>query len=324
MMNFKTSRLVRYAISIGDAVCVGGLLSCGMSALAQSPVPTPAVVPNVAVITAAPVAFQKLTVKADFSTAYCLNNEYPIFSNVSLKGGVYSVILSHLRTGPCVTTKTLTLPGLPAGTYTLRVSVTADDSGGIQVRRTYETEVGQTTLTVVQPSGISAAAMCMARVDLPAYGSYGTGPVLLTGRCSEEPVFSTTRMNGTTPLEVGTATPSFFVYGAPSGTPLPSPFTQLYAVTYPAPLAGTFWTTSLSDCASLNLALNARSSCDSSTTIVLQANGGVCPLGTSAVYRVFQPRATAHRYTQSAATYAALVAANHVGEGIVWCALATD
>ena len=322
MMNLKTSQLLSYVLSTGSAFVASMLFWCGSAALAQSVLPTPAVMPNVAVTTASPVAFQPLTVRADFSTAYCLSNEYPIYSNVSLKSGVLSVVLSHLRTVPCVTTKTFALPGLPAGTYSLRISVTADDSGGIQVRRTYEAEAGQTTLTVTQPPGIGLGVMCMARVDLPAYGPYGTGPVMLTGRCSEEPVFSTPRTNGTTPLEVGTGTPSFSIYGAPAGTPLPAPFAQLYAVTYPLPLAGAFWTTSLADCASLNLALNGRTSCDASTTIVLRANSGVCPLGTSAVYRVFQPQVTAHRYTQSAATYAALIEANHVGEGIAWCALA--
>ena len=321
MMNLKTSQLLSYVLSTGAAFIASMVLSCGNSAFAQNVLPTPAVMPNVVVTTASPVAFQPLTVRADFSIAYCLSNECPIYSNVSLKSGVLSVVLSHLRTGPCLTTKTFTLPGLPAGNYALRISVTADDSGGIQVRRTYEAEVGQTTLTVTQPPGIGLSVMCMARVDLPAYGPYGTGPVMLTGRCSEEPVFSTPRSNGTTPLEVGTATPSFLVYGAPAGTLLPAPFTQLYAVTYPSPLAGIFWTTSRADCASLNLAWNGKDSCDGSTTIVLRPNVGVCPLGTSAIYRVFQPQIPAHRYTQNAATYTALVQANHVGEGIAWCAV---
>ena len=230
--------------------------------------------------------------------------------------------MPHLRTGPCVTTKTFTLPSLPAANYALRINVTADDSGGIQVRRAYEAEVGQTTLTVTRPSGIGFGVMCMARVDLPACGPYATGPVMLTGRCSEEAVFSTPRTNGRTPLEIGTATPSFSVYGAPAGTSVPAPFTQLYAVTYPLPLAGVFWTTSLADCTALNLALNGRTACEASTTIMLRAKGGVCPLGTSPAYRVFQSQATAHRCTQSAATYAALIEANHVGEGLAWCALA--
>ncbi len=324
MMSLNISQILRTICSTGTTLVVSILISCSMYASAQSPLPTPVVMPSVTINTASPVAFELLTVRAGFSTAYCLSNQYPIYSNVNLKSGVLSVVLSHLRAGPCVTSKTLNLPGLPAGTYTLRISVTADDSGGIQVRRTYEAEVGETTFTVTQPPGIGAAVMCMARVDLPAYGSYGAGPVMLTGRCSEEPVFSTQRTNGTTPLEVGTATPSFSVYGALAGTPLPAPFTQLYAVTYPFPLAGAFWTTSLADCTALNLALNGRTACDASTTIVLRPNSGVCPLGTSAVYRAFQPQVPAHRYTQSAATYAALVAANHVGEGIAWCALAPN
>ena len=299
------------------------LLICGFPALAQSPLPVPIAMPKVTVTTSAPVAYQTLTVRADFSTAYCLNNDDPIYAQVGLKGGVFSVALSHLRSGSCVSSKTLTLPGLPAGTYVLRISVTADDSGGIQVRRTYEAEVGQTTLTVSQPAGLILFPMCMARVDLPIYGPFGSGPILLTSRCGEDPTFTTPRTSGTTPLEIGTATPSMVSYGAPSGTALaslPPTFVPLYAVIYPAPFAGVFWTTSLADCGSLNQQWNSKASCDSTTTFVLRVKSGVCPLGASAVYRLFQPQAVAHRYTQSAETYAALLDANHIGEGVAWCA----
>ena len=322
MLNYKIAKLLSCILSAGTALLTSMLVCGSGGASAQSPLPIPAVMPNVVVTTASPVAFQQLTVRADFSTAYCISSAYPLYSNVSLSGGVLSVVLSHLRAGPCVTTRTLSLPGLPAGTYGLRISITADDTGAIQRQRTYEAEVGQTTFLVAQPPGIRLGVLCMARVDLPAYGPYGSGPVMLSGCFGEDPLFSTPRTNGITPLEIGTATPSFAVYSAPAGTPLTAPFTQLYAVTYPLPLAGAFWTTSLADCTAFNLALNGKPACDISTTIVLQAKSGVCPLGTSPVYRVFQPQAIAHRYTQSAATYAALVEANHVAEGIAWFALA--
>lgn len=322
MMNYKIPKRLSGVLSIGTALLTSILVWVSGGASAQSPLPIPAVMPNVVVTTASPVAFQQITVRADFSTAYCISSAYPLYSNVSLSGGVLSVVLSHLRAGPCVTTRTLSLPGLPAGAYGLRISITADDTGAIQRQRTYEAEVGQTTLLVAQPPGIRQGVLCMARVDLPAYGPYGSGPVMLAGCFGEAPLFSTPRTTGITPLEIGTATPSFSVYGASVDTPLPAPFTQLYAVTYPLPLAGAFWTTSLADCAALNLALNGRNACDASTTVVLRPNSGVCPLGTSAIYRVFQPQIPAHRYTQNASTYAALVEANHVGEGIAWCALA--
>ncbi len=312
---------------------------CVCPVLAQSPLPAPITMPSVTVTTISPVAFQPLTVRAEFSTLYCISNDYPIFAQVGLKSGaptdpadarrglksgVLSVALSHLRNGSCASSKSITLPGLPAGNYTLRISVTADDAGGIQVRRTYEAEMGQVNIVVSQPAGLGAAVMCMARVDLPAYGAYGTGPVMLTGRCSEEPSITNPRSSGTTPLEVGTATPSFMVYGALSGAipqSLPTAFTPLYSVTYPAPFAGTFWTTSLRDCDALNQVWNGKSACDATTTVVLRAKNGVCPLGANPVYRSFSPLAVAHRYTLSADTYAALNEVGQVGEGLAWCAL---
>ena len=296
------------------------------SAFAQSPLPTPIMMPDVAVVTLAPVAYQPLTVTATFSTAYCLNTDAPIYSQVSLTSGVLSVALSHLKAGPCVTSKTLSLPGLPAGTYGVRISVTADDSGGIQRRRTYEAEVGQTSVTVSLPKGLaSGVPMCMTRSDAPAYGPFGSGPIVLAFRCSEEPAipFGATRTTGLTPLLVGTNSADFTVFAATTATDrqsLPATFTPLYAINYPAPLAGTYWTTSLPDCTTLNQQWQGRNTCDGTDAYVLRARSGACPIGASPVYRLYQPKVIAHRYTQSAETYAALIDVGYTGEGVVWCA----
>ena len=178
--------LRRLAISVATVLSVASF-----NAFAQSPLPTPITMPSVTLLTPAPVAYQPLTVNATFSTAYCLNTDAPIYSQVSLSNGVLAVALSHLKTGPCVTSKTLELPGLPAGTYSVRISVTADDSGGIQRRRTYEVEAGQTSLTVALPTGLTAnVPLCMTRSDAPTYGAFGAGPIVLAFRCSDEPAIA--------------------------------------------------------------------------------------------------------------------------------------
>ena len=52
---------------------------------------------------------------------------------------------------------------------------------------------------------------------------------------------------------------------------------------------------------------------------VLPAAGGVCPIGTEPVWRLFSSKFTTHRYTRSSTTYAAFQADGWSGEGVVFC-----
>ena len=52
---------------------------------------------------------------------------------------------------------------------------------------------------------------------------------------------------------------------------------------------------------------------------LLPAAGGVCPIGTEPVWRLFSSKFTTHRYTRSSTTYAAFQADGWSGEGVVFC-----
>ena len=162
-------------------------------------------------------------------------------------------------------------------------------------------------------------------VTVSGHSSGVNGLNLQKFRCSEEPSipFGATRITGLTPLLVGTNSADFTVFAATTATDrqsLPATFTPLYAINYPAPLAGTYWTTSLPDCTTLNQQWQGRNTCDSTDVYVLRARSGACPIGASSVYRLYQPKVIAHRYTQSAEAYAALIDVGYTGEGVVWCA----
>ncbi len=52
---------------------------------------------------------------------------------------------------------------------------------------------------------------------------------------------------------------------------------------------------------------------------LLPAAGGVCPIGTDPVWRLFSNKFTTHRYTRNSTTYSAFQADGWSGEGVVFC-----
>jgi hypothetical protein len=52
---------------------------------------------------------------------------------------------------------------------------------------------------------------------------------------------------------------------------------------------------------------------------LLPAAGGVCPIGTEPVWRLFSSKFTTHRYTRSSTTYSAFQADGWSGDGVVFC-----
>jgi len=192
----------------------------------------------------------------------------------------------------------------------------------------YEAEAGEAVLTVVGLPGELLEASCTAREASNA--SVGTSRLYLARDC-----LTITSQRTARALEVGTFTEQqrgTFVYhrfysATPPyqpAAPHPSParMTKLFVLPYPLPYSGAYATTSEPLCAQLSAAWAAPfNACDSSA-YVLKLENGTCPLGASPVYQAFHRARVSHRYTQSAETYAMLVAsAGYAGEGAVWCAL---
>lgn len=92
---------------------------------------------------------------------------------------------------------------------------------------------------------------------------------------------------------------------------------------YPKPFRGIFYIISLEIANRLNLKWHGRGPIDDPERgyyAVGKIKNGVCPLAMMPVHQAFHPQAIAHRYTQSAATYAMQINNGYSGEGAVWCA----
>ena len=268
--------------------------------------------------------YRPFDVIATFSKPYCLSTVAPIYSEVTLKEGTLSLVLSHLKSGECATQRTLRVPGLPMGTYNVRVSVT----GGDMYAGTHVVEEGSASLKVEMRAGDpSFGVMYTARVDGGEVKPFGTYPV-------EEAPITLTSMpwNGellnenVNWIEVGGPPPKSHAFSLFVPTdferPLPEPFVPIWDIYYPKPYRGIFVTTSRETVDALQAqwypGVPYRVT-GLPGAYVLRSTGGACPLGASPVYRVFQPQVVAHRWTQSMETYTMLVQNGYVGEGIAFC-----
>ena len=111
--------------------------------------------------------------------------------------------------------------------------------------------------------------------------------------------------NGNASL-VGTADAYEFTAWLGRIAPVPRAAVRLYRLDYPTPRNGSFHTTSLTDANRL-ISDGFTLKSDSLEEHVLPMVNRACPLGSRQVYRLFNPRAVAHRFVSSLDTYNALL-----------------
>ena len=291
----------------------------------RAPPPATLTMQSVIILEQAVRSYQPFTISARFSTPYCINTSPDGFADVTLSGGVLNVQLSHLSAKGCTTvgSKDVSIPGLPAGTYQVRIAVTARDGvaflppiSNVEVDA-YEAEAGQVALTVAARDGESRLSTCTALRTSGVNANQPAVQLMTFDTCfSIGATVAAVEIGTFIGKRIGTFSAFRFVAAAP-----PLPFVPLYLLTYPTGFAGTYATTSAATCNQLAAAwANPASSCTTPVAYVLQAKSGACPLGSSPVWQLFQTNPIAHRYTQIATTYSMLVNAGNVGEGVVWCA----
>ncbi len=278
--------------------------------------------------------YDPFVARVTFNTAYCLSDTYPIFGEVDLKGSVLSVVLTHVKLGPCVATRDVRIPGLPGGQYTLRISVSKvnDDltipagiPGGVPGGFSTLAETVESPLAVLTTT--SLRSFWTARVDgNNIEDPYETGRIAYAGPVTLD--FSGLR-GGIFGLPL-----DWVEVGLPSGTAyafkalgafranLQSALTPLFALKYPSPFKGSFFTADRAVAERLTREWTGKPLVEAGDAVfaVGKLIAGACPLGMSPVYQAFHPTEVAHRWTQSRVTYAMLLNVGYAGDGPVWCA----
>ena len=296
------SRFVFFNVFAACCVAVASSIAFGQ--------PAPLAIQSLTFDPPSPQEYQSINVEVTFSKPYCGSAEAPLFSKVQLEGSKLLFLLSQLGDGPCMTRRVFRIPGLPAGAYAATVGVTGSywanyPSGA---REAVSVEQGTYPLTV-NAVGYKAALYTWI---YPMYPPSASGVYLVPGYPG-----GATIQGGNVSLISRIDEPEMLAWLRLRG-PVPSAAVPLFELEYPKPFAGAFMTTSLADANRLRgegFTLHTGSA----EPHVLPLVNGACPMGSVPIYRVFNPKAIAHRYLSSFDTYNALSANGFVGEGLVFC-----
>jgi len=287
--------------------------------------------PAIELSPATPRAFQAFTANVTFAQDHCISGTYPLLGETSYSQGVLAIVLTHLKPGPCRKTHSVAIPGLPAGTQTLKISVSAQRATATSAPAIL-VETVQTQLSIQNIRGFNRSMnFWTARVESDGvFNPFGgasnstDGPVVLW------PFHGEPATGAGAWMEVGDNQEDAYTFKALSYTgkrsELPTSLVPLYSIFYPKPLRGVFYTTNAVLANKLSNEWNGRSdpldadTQASSYTVVGQLTGGACPLGMTPVYQLFHPQAIAHRYTLSVSNYRLLMQNGYIGEGPAWCA----
>jgi hypothetical protein len=279
--------------------------------------------------------FEPFVVKVNFAREYCLNDSFPLLGESSLQVDVLSVVLTHVNTGPCSRNKQVSVPGLPAGSYRLRVSVSAHSAassglnGASVLAETVETALSVATLAPARELIAFSSTWIQSGDDVASHSPPAPDPnaVLLLWPFRDV-------LRGGRWLEVGANLDAAYTFKAiysPDSQRVPQALLPLYFIPYPLPLHGWYYSTDKALIDRLARQWQGATSVTSEwlgalglrtdgVALVGRVVGGACGLGMSPVYQLFNPAAIKHRWTQSRATYALLQSAGYVAEGPAWCA----
>ena len=244
-----------------------------------------------------------------------------VVGSVRLEGAIADITMPPI--GARCAARSIEIPGLPRGVRSLRVNITTLAVDGNRTlgggTKTVATSVLTNDIEVRPLFGV---------LDLPRFrtaefrSAFSAASVRLVLTASRVEMFAGQWLwfEADDPLTAGY---TFKALSAPLGSAgLPTSLARLSSVEYPAPFAGTFVTAD----ATLARALAASWSrvAVELPYAVGRLDAGACPIGMTQVYRVFNPTAVVHRWTQHVETYRVLIANGYVGEGAAWCAPAHD
>ncbi len=266
-----------------------------------------------------PVEYTPFEVVVQTSGSYCFDPVFPLFGDVLYAADTLSVVLTHVispKQRPddarvCGQQRKFMLPGLPRGRQSIKVDITSYGGSNSTGARVVET---LTTSVDVAPFAASASLITFWT------GLYSPSMVLGEGGIQLSSGRFTMFANGWDWLEVGSPDTgyTFKAFAFAAEDRLPEALARLYYVRYPTGYPGAFYT--VDKAMSLRLAGEWGQPVFETLTAVGRLNQGACPLGMSSVYQAFHPLAISHRWTQSRAVYAALLANGYQGDGPSWCA----
>jgi hypothetical protein len=314
---------MRYSanLSVGAGIGLAWMRRACATIAAGALVASPALAQSTIRTLTSPVEYTPFDVIVTTSKRTCFDPKFPLLGDVQYATGQLTVVLTHLNSPLdnlsagilCGFDRRFTLPGLPRGRQNVRIDVT---------ERSFQQSVGATiSETITANIDVSPLNATTPLVNIWT-GTFTTPPGTEVMRSFELTAGRVPFLNNTQWdwLEVGDIQQNYtfkalqtFITDRP-----PDALVRLYTVTYPDRYRGTLWTTDKTE--AQRLAQLWQRTVSETPWLVGRLTNGACVIGMSPVYRTFHPQAVTHRWTQSRAAYAALLANGYSGDGAVWCA----
>ena len=241
----------------------------------------------------------------------CFSAKGPLFSDAQLTGTTLRLVTTHVDSASCVQSRDYTIPGLPAGTFTVQVVATrtsANTSSGFISEVAAE---GVATVRVVAISQVAPVDFVTVESNL-GFGFRNANTVQLFPPI----VTAMSRVEGGTNSGLPTRAFKAWQVSPTQPTVLPSAARNVAALRYPG-IKSTFFT----------INENEREKLLSEGFVyggeggfwALPAVNGACAFGTFPVFRMFNQEAIMHRYTPSLQLTNALAANGYVMELVSFC-----
>lgn len=241
----------------------------------------------------------------------CLSAKGPLFVDAQLTGTTLRLVTTHVDSVSCVQARDYTVPGLPAGTFTLQVAATQtsqNTSNGIVSEIAAE---GVSTVTVAAASHGGLVDFVTVESNI-GFGFRNAATVLL----SPPIVTSISRLEGTAGGLLPTRAFRAWQKSLFFETILPKAARPVFALKYPGVRSGfmTINEVERDKLLSVGFAYGGEGG-----FWALPAINGACAFGTFPVFRMFNPEALLHRYTPSLSLTNILAANGYVMELVAFC-----
>lgn len=241
----------------------------------------------------------------------CFSAKGPLFSDAQLTGTTLRLVTTHVDSAACVQSRDYTIPGLPAGSFTLQVVATrtsANSTNGVISEIAGE---GTATLTVSAASQVSLVDFVTVESNI-GFGFRNAITVLL----SPPIVTSMSRLEGSGNTSIPARAFKAWQKSPFQQTILPKAAKQVFALQYPG-VRSTFLTISEPERDKL---LSAGFVYGGEGILwALPAINGACAFGTFPVFRMFSQEAIMHRFTPSLQLTNILSANGYVMELVSFC-----
>lgn len=241
----------------------------------------------------------------------CLSAKGPLFVDAQLTGTTLRLATTHVDSVSCVQARDYTVPGLPAGTFTLQVAATRtspNTSNGIISEIAAE---GTSSVTVAAASQVALVDLVTVESNL-GFGFRNAATVLL----SPPIVTSISRLEGSAGGSLPTRAFRAWQKSPFFETILPKAARQVFALKFPG-VRSTFLTINEAERDRL---LSAGFVYGGEGIFwALPAINGACAFGTFPIFRMFNADALLHRYTPSLALTNILAANGYVMELVSFC-----